>query len=56
MRRQLGHCDLEPRLDLVHDVLVRLGRDERDRKTLGAEPTRTSVGEKYQGPNAGTGA
>lgn len=55
VRRQLGHRDLEARLDLVQHVLVGLGRDERDRETLRAETTRTSADTPSGAAIAGAG-
>ena len=39
---KLGNSHLEPRLDSRHDLLIALGRDERDGKTLGPETASTS--------------
>ena len=41
--RQLGHGNLEPRLDSGHHLLVALGGDEGDSQTLGAETTSTTI-------------
>ena len=40
---KLGNSHLEPRLDSRHDLLIALGRDERDGKTLGPETASTSA-------------
>ena len=40
--RELGHSDLEARLDSRHHLLVALRRHESDRKTFGAETAGTT--------------
>ena len=41
--RQLGHGNLEPRLDSGHHLLVALRRQERNRETLCTKPTCTTA-------------
>ena len=39
MIRQFGHSNLEPGLDVVHDLLIAVRRLESNRKTLCTEAT-----------------
>ena len=45
MFRQLGHSNLEPRLNLLHDFLIGVGGNEGNGEALGTEATSTAKSE-----------